>query len=138
MVRAIYASVCGQVYVQASGDANVACVLDVRRPDLLLHVLHHGPPQSVGHVNGVSATWCHHSHTTLITGSDDALVRIWDVSLGVPEVARMQGHSSPVSCVAVSTDDDVIASGGDEGKVVLYSRHSSFGGIGPVARQDHL
>ena len=39
-----------------------------------------------------------------------------------PLLTRMEGHTSPVSCVGISAEDEVIASGGDEGKVVLYSR----------------
>ena len=37
---------------------------------------------------------------------------------------RLHGHTSPVSCVAVSAEDELIASGGDEGKAVLYSRRT--------------
>ena len=40
---------------------------------------------------------------------------------------RLRGHSSPVSCVSISHADELIASGGDEGKVVLYSRRSEAG-----------
>ena len=110
--------------MQASGDTNETFVLDVRKPSVPLHILSH---ESLfeGHVNGVSACWCHSSRATLVTGSDDTLVRIWDVSRGDPEVARLRGHTSPVSCVGVSAEDELLASGGDEGKVVLYSRRST-------------
>ena len=118
---------CGQTYIQASGDTNETHVFDVRRPASALHVLRH---DTVEFVNGVSAAWCHHSNTTLVTGSDDTLVRVWDVSLGRPEVARLHGHTSPVSCVQISPDDALFASGGDEGKAVLYSRRSDAGGVG--------
>lgn len=123
---------CDELYVQASGDKDLTYVLDVRRPDQPLHVLPHERPNppSGQHVNGVSAQWCHRSRTTLVTGSDDAVVRIWDVSLGEPLQARMEAHTSPVSCVGISPEDEVIASGGDEGKVVLYSR-ASHGGEEP-------
>ena len=57
-------------------------------------------------------------------------VRLWDVSRASPELKRLVGHTAPVSCVAWSPDDDLIASGGDEGKVVLYGRQS-FGGRAP-------
>ena len=127
---------CGEMYVQASGDANETHVLDVRRPERPLHVLMHEPAHFHGrieYVNGVSAAWCHHSPSTLITGSDDSLVRVWDVSLGRPEVARLRGHTSPVSCVAISPEDELIASGGDEGKVVLYSRAAAAGGAGRLS-----
>ena len=117
---------CGQTYVQASGDRNQTFVLDVRWPDRPLHVLQHDEP-SAGYVNGVSAAWCHHSHSTLVSGSDDSTVRIWDVRYASPELARISAHTSPVSCVAISAEDDMIASGGDEGKVVLYGRRTIGG-----------
>jgi FOG: WD40 repeat len=118
---------CGETYVQASGDENRTYILDVRRPDVPLHVLEHDVPHETGYVNGVSAVWYHHSHATLVTGSDDNTVRIWDVGRASPEVSRLVGHTSPVSCVAVSPDDDLIASGCDGGKVVLYSRRTTVG-----------
>ena len=40
------------------------------------------------------------------------------------------GHTSPVSCVAISAEDELIASGGDEGKAVLYSRRTEAGRAG--------
>ena len=118
---------CNGIYVQASGDTNETHILDVRRPGVAVHKLMHDPAHFHGrieYVNGVSAAWCHTGPTTLVTGSDDSLVRLWDVSKGEPEVARLHGHTSPVSCVAVSAEDELIASGGDEGKAVLYSRRT--------------
>ena len=69
--------------------------------------------------------WSHTCHSMLLTGSDDSTVRLWDVSLAQPLLTRLCGHASPVSCVGLSADDELLASGGDEGKVVLYSRHNS-------------
>ena len=111
---------CDGTYVQASGDTNVLIVLDVRRPHVPVHMLQHDVCE---YINGVSASWCYRSRSMLVTGSDDETVRIWDVALGTPEVARIRGHAAPVSIVAVSVEDDLLASGGDEGKVVLYSRY---------------
>ena len=66
-------------------------------------------------------------------------MRLWDVSLGEPLLACVRGHSSPVSCVSVSPDDEVVASGGDEGKVVLYSRATTSGSAYSVGEeQDSL
>ena len=112
---------CDGTYVQASGDTNMLVILDVRKPHTPVHELRH---EVVDYVNGVSAAWCHRSHSTIVTGADDETVRIWDVALGTPEVARLRGHTAPVSIVAISPEDDLIASGGDEGKVVLYSRRT--------------
>ena len=78
---------------QASGDTNQVYVLDTRRPDTALHVLRHeGVPESV---NGVSAAWCHRNHATLVTGADDTFVRIWDVSLGEPQIACLSVRTPP-------------------------------------------
>ena len=120
---------------QASGDKDQTFVIDVRRPDRAVHVLQHDAPNHTSgqHVNGVSAAWCHRSRTTLVTGSDDSVVRIWDVALAEPLLTRMEGHASPVSCVAISPEDELIASGGDEGKVVLYSRAAAAGSAGRLS-----
>ena len=99
-------------------------ILDVRRPSVALHVLEHDEPLEGKNVNGVSAAWAHHSHSTLLTGAADATVRLWDVRRAQPALKRLVGHTSPVSCVAWSPDDDLLASGDDGGKVVLYGRRS--------------
>ena len=43
-----------------------------------------------------------------------------------------------ISCVAVSPEDELIASGGDEGKVVLYSRAAAGAGSLSVGEEDDL
>jgi WD40 repeat protein len=103
-------------------------VLDARWLGRTLHRLHHDSVAQ--HVNGVSAQWCHAARTMLLTGSDDGLMRVWDVALGGqhPMVACLPGHSAPISCVAVSPDDDLFASGGDDGKIVAYSTGISASG----------
>lgn len=96
-------------------------VLDARRPDRALHILEHN--RVAQHVNGVSAQWCHHARTILVTGSDDSLMRVWDVSLGgsQPIIASFPGHAAPISCLAISPDDALLVSGGDDGKIVAFS-----------------
>ncbi|EOD37805.1 hypothetical protein EMIHUDRAFT_109601 [Emiliania huxleyi CCMP1516] len=80
-----------------------------------LHVLRHEPVAQ--HVNGVTAQWAHSAGTVM--------VRLWDVSLAQPMLTSLPGHSAPISCLAIAPDDDLVVSGGDEGKVVAYSRHSA-------------
>jgi WD40 repeat protein len=94
----------------------------------VLHRLQHDPVSQ--HVNGVSAQWCHAARTVLLTGSDDGLMRVWDVALGGahPMVACLPGHSAPISCVAISPDDDLFTSGGDDGKIVAFTARSAGAG----------
>ena len=44
-------------------------------------------------------------------------MRLWDVSLAQPMLTSLPGHSAPISCLAIAPDDDLVVSGGDEGKV---------------------
>ena len=62
------------------------------------------------------AAWLHRS-PVLVTGGEDARVRLWDVRRGDPLMVAMRGHQAPLSCVAVSRDDAMIASGDDSYKV---------------------
>ncbi|KAJ8974650.1 hypothetical protein NQ317_019887 [Molorchus minor] len=41
-------------------------------------------------------------------------------------VMKQQGHSNNMSCVAYSTDGQLIATGGEDGKVKLWNVHSGF------------
>ncbi|KAL5034357.1 hypothetical protein BDV3_003933 [Batrachochytrium dendrobatidis] len=49
--------------------------------------------------------------STLISGSQDASVRIWDMKQGV-QVRKLTGHLSPISYVAISSDGQMAISGG--------------------------
>jgi WD40 repeat protein len=40
---------------------------------------------------------------TVVSGSDDRTVRLWDVASGA-ETAKLEGHSDWVNCVAFSPD----------------------------------
>jgi WD40 repeat protein len=91
----------------------------------VLHRLCH--EQVSQYVNGVSAQWFHSSGTVLVTGSDDSHVRVWDVTRSAPLLGSIRGHSAPISCVAISPDDDAIVSGGDDCKLVLYTRGTAKG-----------
>merc|ERR1712216_1057436 len=71
------------------------------------------------------AQWAHRS-PVLITGGEDARVRVWDMRRGEPLVSSLRGHQAPLSCCAVSKDDQLIASGDDSTKVVLYAQQEGF------------
>jgi len=57
-------------------------------------------------------------------------VRIWDIKSGNPEIHALKGHGGSVSSVAISPEEDLIASGGDETKVLLYGLHDGIYNIG--------
>lgn len=47
-------------------------------------------------------------------------VRIWDITAGTPLISTLEGHASIVNYLALSPEEDLIASGADDGKVQLY------------------
>lgn len=46
--------------------------------------------------------------------------------IGETYVLKQQGHSNNMSCIAYSTDGQLIATGGEDGKVKLWNLHSGF------------
>ncbi|MEW6230988.1 MAG: WD40 repeat domain-containing protein [Chloroflexota bacterium] len=56
---------------------------------------------------------------TLVSGSDDRAVKLWEVASG-REVRALSGHTSPVSSVAFSPDGKTLASGSDDKTVKLW------------------
>ncbi|RTE82895.1 hypothetical protein BHE90_002578 [Fusarium euwallaceae] len=65
--------------------------------------------------------------TTLLTpgliasGSGMGDIRVWEVGTG-RLVSKLQGHRKPVIALAVSADEKLLASGSDDGKMIIWQR----------------
>jgi hypothetical protein len=57
---------------------------------------------------------------TLVTGSYDATIRLWNTATG-EQLATFDGHTFSVTSVAVSPDGSTIASGSFDGSVLLWA-----------------
>jgi len=57
---------------------------------------------------------------TLITGSGDGLIRLWDAASG-KERRRLGGHKGRVLCLALSPDGKTLASGSDDNTIGLWA-----------------
>ncbi|KAL2635223.1 hypothetical protein R1flu_006702 [Riccia fluitans] len=102
-----------------------------------LHCLSHGDPmpttQNAGQLPGFvdegdggvnDARWIQ-SAPVLVTASGNGSIAMWDVTLGTPCVRLLTSHTRCINTVAVSRDDQVICSGGDDQKVVLYENRQT-------------
>lgn len=150
-VTSVSFSNCG-TYFSASSTSNNTLVWDTRlvpinqsndvsrRRDMRffrpLHCLSHGnqmptadyTSQLPGHVDegdqGVNATHWLHGEPVLVTVSGDGSVGMWDVTLGQPCVRHIGTHTRCANAVAVASNDEYIATGGSDQKVVLYHNRS--------------
>lgn len=57
---------------------------------------------------------------SLITGGDDAIVKIWDVHGDTQLVSRLKCHAGSIEALAVSSDGKYLASGSGDGEIVLW------------------
>jgi len=53
----------------------------------------------------------------MITGSNDYMLRLWDLETGIVW-KKMEGHRSVVQRLAISRDGQIIASGDGEGEII--------------------
>jgi len=54
----------------------------------------------------------------LVSGSDDATVKIWNVTEG-RQVVSLAGHQSPVRSVAISPNGKTLVTGGEDSRVLV-------------------
>jgi RNA polymerase sigma factor (sigma-70 family) len=80
-------------------------------------------PESFAHLQGhtarVLAATFSDDGNSLITGSQDATVRVWDIGSG-SEQTTLAGHRLGIKAVALSKDGRLLASGGLDGAVKLW------------------
>ncbi|KAF9234524.1 WD40-repeat-containing domain protein [Melanogaster broomeanus] len=58
---------------------------------------------------------------TIFSTSSDETVRIWNADTGKQVGERLLGHAAVTSGIAVSSDGTKILSGGDDGKIIMWS-----------------
>ena len=72
-----------------------------------------------GHTDGIWSVAFSPDGTTLASGSQDRMVKLWDVATG-ENIATLEGHWSVVRSVAFSPDGTILASGSRDRMVKLW------------------
>ncbi|KAG9001439.1 hypothetical protein FRB94_004754 [Tulasnella sp. JGI-2019a] len=62
--------------------------------------------------------------TTIVLGSEDSTLHLWDAKTGAAIRKAMQGHTNSVRCVAVSPDGRTIVSGSEDSTLHLWDAKS--------------
>ena len=76
----------------------------------------------------------------IVSGSDDATVRVWDAATGTPVGDPFTGHTGAVNAVAIGQVEGrpVIVSGGGDATVRVWDAATGDPGRGPVHRPHRL
>ncbi|MBD6618426.1 PDZ domain-containing protein [Komarekiella sp. 'clone 1'] len=72
-----------------------------------------------GHSDSVNSVAFSPDGRTVVSGSHDTTIKLWDVRTG-REIYTLQGHSNSVDCVAFSPDGKILASGSSDKTIKLW------------------
>ncbi|KAG2743303.1 WD40 repeat-like protein [Suillus brevipes Sb2] len=92
---------------------------------------------SEDHEDTVCAVAAFPDRRRMVTGSDDKTLRIWDLETGVV-LKKMEGHSSEVRALAVSRDDQIIASADEHGKTIAWHGENGESLTKPIKAHSNL
>ncbi|KAL6077636.1 Transducin (beta)-like 3 [Balamuthia mandrillaris] len=108
---------CGRFFL-SSDTADTILVYDIRKLEEPLHLFAHGGTHKESGVQ--SCQWTKTGF--IVSGGEDACLRFWDCHRGGrdAQIAAIK-TTHPISSVALTPNEDMVASGNEDGSVYLFS-----------------
>lgn len=73
------------------------------------------------HSKSVFAIAAHPTHPLAVSGGEDDMGYLWDLTTG-EKIKALGGHSDSVNCVGFNSEGNFVATGGMDGKVRVWKR----------------
>ena len=83
-------------------------------------------------MDGVNCVAISANGETVVSGSRNNTIRLWNVNTGAAVCNPLRGHTRPVNCVAISADGQIVVSGSEDKTIRLWSARIGDEIIGPL------
>jgi WD40 repeat protein len=111
----------------AGGLNGMVTVLDTASRSVVKAFRAHNRGRTWASDSPVNALVFRRDARTLVSAGDDGVIRGWDARSGKPQGRPLGGHEGGVAALALAADDQILASGGVDERVVIWDLDQAAG-----------